>query len=85
MCTSAIIIDIGLGECQSIQAKSELSSGRYLQLEVEETFLLDVRRLAEDDCGAFDFVCNVAACEPEAPLNGVCREGLLKQRVQSTA
>ncbi|KAI8778693.1 hypothetical protein BgiBS90_019675 [Biomphalaria glabrata] len=68
MCTSAIIIDIGIDECQSAQAKSELSRGRHSKLELEETYLLDVRLLGEDDCGALDFVCNVAACEPAIPL-----------------
>ncbi|KAI8778616.1 hypothetical protein BgiBS90_021266 [Biomphalaria glabrata] len=53
--------------------------------EPEETYLLDVRLLSEDDFGALDFACNVAASEPEAPLRGVCREGLLRQRVRSTA
>ncbi|KAI8796148.1 hypothetical protein BgiBS90_003915, partial [Biomphalaria glabrata] len=65
-------------ECQSTQAKSELARRRHLQLELEETYLHDVRLLAEDDRVALDFVCNVAACEPEAHLRGVCREGLLK-------
>ncbi|KAI8791488.1 hypothetical protein BgiBS90_006952 [Biomphalaria glabrata] len=67
------------------EAKSELSRGRHSKLELEETYLLDVRLLSEDDCGALDFVCNVAACEPAAPLRGVCREGLLRQRVRSMA
>ncbi|KAK0057355.1 hypothetical protein Bpfe_013162 [Biomphalaria pfeifferi] len=44
-----------------------------------------MRLLPEDDRGALDFVCNVAACEPEPPLRGVCRKGLLKQRVRATA
>ncbi|KAI8780353.1 hypothetical protein BgiBS90_019547, partial [Biomphalaria glabrata] len=52
---------------------------------VTMTYLLDVRLLSEDDFGALDFACNVAASEPEAPLRGVCREGLLRQRVRSTA
>ncbi|KAK0057534.1 hypothetical protein Bpfe_013052 [Biomphalaria pfeifferi] len=85
ICTSAIIIDIGIDECQSIQAKSELTRGTHLQLELEETSLPDVRLLAEDNRGASDFVCNVAACEPGVPLRGVCREGLLIQCVRSTA
>ncbi|KAK0051170.1 hypothetical protein Bpfe_019480 [Biomphalaria pfeifferi] len=85
MCTSAIVIDIGIDECQSAHSKSELSRGRHLPLELEDTYLLDVRLLSEDDCGALDFVCNAAACEPAAPYRGVCREGLLKQRVRSTA
>ncbi|KAK0043260.1 hypothetical protein Bpfe_027255 [Biomphalaria pfeifferi] len=62
-----------------------MSRGRNFPLEPEETYLLDVRLLSEDDCGALDFVYNVAACEPAAPLRGVCREGLLRQRVRSTA
>ncbi|KAK0067230.1 hypothetical protein Bpfe_003328 [Biomphalaria pfeifferi] len=85
ICTSTIIIDIGIDDCQSNHSKSELSRGRHFPLEPEETSLLDVRLLTEDDCGALDFVCNVAACEPAAPLRGVCREGLLRQRVRSTA
>ncbi|KAI8793126.1 hypothetical protein BgiBS90_006115 [Biomphalaria glabrata] len=52
---------------------------------VTETYILDVRLLSEDDFGALDFVCNVAAFEPAAPLRGVCLEGLLIQRVRSTA
>ncbi|KAK0056942.1 hypothetical protein Bpfe_013594 [Biomphalaria pfeifferi] len=67
------------------EAKSELSRGRHSKLELEETYLLDVRLLAEDYFCALDFVCNVAACEPGAPLRGVCREGMLRQRVRSTA
>ncbi|KAI8761301.1 ATP-dependent RNA helicase DHX29 [Biomphalaria glabrata] len=85
ICTSTIIIDIGIDECQSNHSKSELSRERHFPLEPEETYLLDVRLLSEDDFGALDFVCNVAASEPEAPLRGVCREGLLRQRVRSTA
>ncbi|KAK0048196.1 alpha-actinin A [Biomphalaria pfeifferi] len=85
ICTSTIIIDIGIDECQSNHSKSELSRGRHFSLEPEETSLLNVRLLPEDDCGALDFVCNVAACEAAAPLRGVCREGLLRQRVRSTA
>ncbi|XP_055861355.1 uncharacterized protein LOC129921962 [Biomphalaria glabrata] len=85
ICTSTIIIDIGIDECQSNHSKSELSRGRHFPLEPEETYLLDVRLLSEDDFGALDFACNVAASEPEAPLRGVCREGLLRQRVRSTA
>ncbi|KAI8794199.1 hypothetical protein BgiBS90_004575 [Biomphalaria glabrata] len=85
ICTSTIIIDIGIDECQSNHSKSELPRGRHFPLEPEETYLLDVRLLSEDDCGALDFVCNVAACEPAAPLRGVFREGLLRQRVRSTA
>ncbi|KAI8775356.1 hypothetical protein BgiBS90_023832 [Biomphalaria glabrata] len=68
MCTSAIIIDIGIvaiDECQSIQTKSELARERHLQLELEETYLLDVRLFAEDDRGSPNFVRNLAACEPE--------------------
>ncbi|KAK0068346.1 ATP-dependent RNA helicase DHX29 [Biomphalaria pfeifferi] len=42
MCTSAIIIDIGKDECQSIQAKYELTRGRPLQLELEKAHRLDV-------------------------------------------
>ncbi|KAI8780789.1 hypothetical protein BgiBS90_018140 [Biomphalaria glabrata] len=80
-----MIIDIGIDECQSNHSKAELSRGRHFLLEPEETYLLDVRLLSEDDCGALDFVCNVAACEPAAPLRSVCREGLLRQRVRSTA
>ncbi|KAK0056157.1 hypothetical protein Bpfe_014558 [Biomphalaria pfeifferi] len=76
---------MGINECQSTHSKSELSRGRHIPLELEETYLLDVKLLSEDDCGALDFVCNVAACEPEAPLRGVCREGLMKQCVRSTA
>ncbi|KAI8794053.1 hypothetical protein BgiBS90_004429 [Biomphalaria glabrata] len=83
ICTSTIIIDIGIG--QSNHSKSELSRERHFPLEPEETYLLDVRLLSEDDFGALDFACNVAASEPEAPLRGVCREGLLRQRVRSTA
>ncbi|KAK0054141.1 hypothetical protein Bpfe_016408 [Biomphalaria pfeifferi] len=79
MCISAIII-IGIDECKSIKAKSELSRGRPLQHGLEKAYLLDVRLLAEDNCGALDFVCNVAEGEPAAPLRDVCREGLLKQR-----
>ncbi|KAK0041234.1 hypothetical protein Bpfe_029327 [Biomphalaria pfeifferi] len=83
MCT-AIIIDIGIEKkCQSSQAKSELARGRHLQL--EETYLLDVRLLAAGDCGALDFVCNVASCEPAVSLGGVSQEGLLRQRFRSTA
>ncbi|KAI8796992.1 hypothetical protein BgiBS90_002169, partial [Biomphalaria glabrata] len=85
ICTSTIIIDIGIDECQSNHSKSELSRGRHFPLEPEETYLLDVRLLSEDDCGELDFVCNVAAWEPAAPLRGVCREGILRQRVRSTA
>ncbi|KAI8793913.1 ATP-dependent RNA helicase DHX29 [Biomphalaria glabrata] len=85
ICTSTIIIDIGIDECQSNHSKSELSRERHFPLEPEETYLLDVRLLTEDDFGALDFACNVAASEPEAPLRGVCREGLLRQRVRSTA
>ncbi|KAI8785689.1 hypothetical protein BgiBS90_013047 [Biomphalaria glabrata] len=77
-CTSTIIIDIGIDECQSNHSKSELSKGRHFILEPEETYLLDVRQLSEDDFGALDFACNVTASEPEAPLRGVCREGLLR-------
>ncbi|KAK0063340.1 hypothetical protein Bpfe_006981 [Biomphalaria pfeifferi] len=62
-----------------------LSRGRHFPLEPEETYLLDVRLLSEDDCGALDFVWNVAASEPAAPLRGVCREGLRRRRVRSTA
>ncbi|KAI8797381.1 alpha-actinin A [Biomphalaria glabrata] len=83
--TSTIIIDIGIDECQSNHSKSELSRERHFPLEPEETYLLDVRLLSEDDFGALDFACNVAASEPEAPLRGVCLEGLLRQRVRSTA
>ncbi|KAI8779453.1 hypothetical protein BgiBS90_020435 [Biomphalaria glabrata] len=79
ICTSTIIIDIGIDECQSNHSKSELSKGRHFPLEPEETYLLDVRLLSEDDFGALDFACNVAASEPAAPLRGVCREGLLRQ------
>ncbi|KAI8759604.1 ATP-dependent RNA helicase DHX29 [Biomphalaria glabrata] len=82
ICTSTIIIDIGIDECQSNHSKSELSRERHFPLEPEETYLLDVRLLSEDDFGALDFACNVAASEPEAPLRGVCREGLLRQRVR---
>ncbi|KAI8734917.1 ATP-dependent RNA helicase DHX29 [Biomphalaria glabrata] len=85
ICTSTIIIDIGIDECQSNHSKSELSRERHFPLEPEETYLLDVRLLSEDDCGALDFACNVAASEPAAPLRGVSREGLLRQRVRSTA
>ncbi|KAK0070381.1 alpha-actinin A [Biomphalaria pfeifferi] len=85
ICTSAIIIDIGIDECQSIQVKSELAGRRHSKLELEETYLLDVRLLGEGDCGALDFVCNVAGCELAAPLRAVCRESLLRQRVRSTA
>ncbi|KAI8788719.1 alpha-actinin A [Biomphalaria glabrata] len=85
ICTSTIIIDIGIDECQSNHSKSELSRERHFPLEPVETYLLDVRLLSEDDFGALDFACNVAASEPEAPLRGVCREGLLRQRVRSTA
>ncbi|KAI8782524.1 alpha-actinin A, partial [Biomphalaria glabrata] len=85
ICTSTIIIDIGIDECQSNHSKSELSGERHFPLEPEETYLLDERLLSEDDFGALDFACNVAASEPEAPLRGVCREGLLRQRVRSTA
>ncbi|KAI8796650.1 hypothetical protein BgiBS90_001827, partial [Biomphalaria glabrata] len=85
ICTSTIIIDIGIDECQSDYSKSEPSRGRHFPLETEETCILDVRLLSEDDCGALDFVCNVTACEPAAPLRGVCGEGLLRQRVRSTA
>ncbi|KAI8794740.1 hypothetical protein BgiBS90_005116 [Biomphalaria glabrata] len=76
---------LSIDKCQSIQDESELARGRQLQLELADTYLLDERLLAEDDRGALDFVYNFAACEPKAPLRGVCREGLLKQRVQSTA
>ncbi|KAI8780534.1 hypothetical protein BgiBS90_017885 [Biomphalaria glabrata] len=48
-------------ECQSIQVKSELAGRKHSKLELEKVYLLDVRLLAEDDCGALDFVCNVAA------------------------
>ncbi|KAI8797174.1 hypothetical protein BgiBS90_002351, partial [Biomphalaria glabrata] len=85
ICTSTIIIDIGIDECQSNHSKSELSRERHFPLEPEENYLLDVRLLSGDDFGALDFACNVAASEPEAPLRGVCREGLLRQRVRSTA
>ncbi|KAI8775857.1 ATP-dependent RNA helicase DHX29 [Biomphalaria glabrata] len=85
ICTSTIIIGIGIDECQSDYSKSEPSRGRHFPLETEETCILDVKLLSEDDCGALDFACNVAASEPEAPLRGVCREGLLRQRVRSTA
>ncbi|KAI8742861.1 hypothetical protein BgiBS90_034362, partial [Biomphalaria glabrata] len=61
-------------ECQSDHSKSEPSRGRHFPLETEETCILDVRLLSEDDCGALDFVCNVAGCEPAASLRGVCRE-----------
>ncbi|KAK0046011.1 hypothetical protein Bpfe_024590 [Biomphalaria pfeifferi] len=80
MCTSAIIIDIGIDECQSTHFKSELSRGRHPQRELEETYLLDVRLLAEDDRAALDFVCSVAACEPAVSFKCVCQEGLQKQR-----
>ncbi|KAI8797856.1 hypothetical protein BgiBS90_000159 [Biomphalaria glabrata] len=70
---------------ESNHSKSDLSRGRHFPLEPEETYLLNVRLLSEDDCGALDFVCNVAACEPAAPLRGVCWEGLLRQCVRSTA
>ncbi|KAK0066845.1 hypothetical protein Bpfe_003580 [Biomphalaria pfeifferi] len=68
MCTSAIIIDIGIDECQSIQAKSELTRGRTLRLELEKAYRLEVRLIADDDCGALDFICNVVSCELAAPL-----------------
>ncbi|KAK0067258.1 hypothetical protein Bpfe_003356 [Biomphalaria pfeifferi] len=84
MCT-AIITDNGIDECQSTQAKSKLTRGRHLQLELEETYLLDLRLLAAGDCGALNFVCNLAACEPETFLRGICREGLLKHRARATA
>ncbi|KAI8761453.1 hypothetical protein BgiBS90_031238 [Biomphalaria glabrata] len=58
-------------ECQSNHSKSELSRERHFPLEPEETYLLDVRLLSEDDFGALDFACNVAASELEAPLRGV--------------
>ncbi|KAI8779568.1 hypothetical protein BgiBS90_018762 [Biomphalaria glabrata] len=51
----------------------------------QETYLLDVRLLAVGNCGALNFVCNLAACEPETFLRGVCREGLLKHRARATA
>ncbi|KAI8767636.1 hypothetical protein BgiBS90_028942 [Biomphalaria glabrata] len=70
---------------EETEVKSELARGRHLQLEVEETYLLDARLLDEDDRGALDFVCNVAACKPAVFLRGFCREGLLEQRVRSTA
>ncbi|KAI8793890.1 hypothetical protein BgiBS90_004266, partial [Biomphalaria glabrata] len=70
ICTSTIIIDIGIDECQSDHSKSELSRERHFPLEPEETYLLDVRLLSEDDFGALDFACNLAASEPEAPLRG---------------
>ncbi|KAI8778757.1 hypothetical protein BgiBS90_019739 [Biomphalaria glabrata] len=85
MCTSKIIIDIGIDECQSTNFKSELSRGRHLQRELEETYLLDVRLLSEDDRGALDFVCSVAACEPAVSFKGVCQEGLQKQLARETA
>ncbi|KAK0060035.1 hypothetical protein Bpfe_010563 [Biomphalaria pfeifferi] len=85
MCTSAIIIDTGIYECQSAHSKSELSRGRHLQRELEETYLLDVRLLAEDDWGAYDFICSVAACEPAVSFKYVCQDGLLKQRARATA
>ncbi|KAK0065886.1 hypothetical protein Bpfe_004683 [Biomphalaria pfeifferi] len=80
ICT-ATIIDIGIDECQSTQAKSELARGRHLQLELEETYLLDVRLLAAGDCGALNLQlgCKLSF------LRGVCREGLLRQRVRATA
>ncbi|XP_013096342.2 uncharacterized protein LOC106079684 isoform X1 [Biomphalaria glabrata] len=83
MCTSAIIIDIGTDECQSAHFKSKLSRGRHLQL--EETYLLNVKLLAEDDRGALDFVSSVAACEPAVSFKGFCQEGLQKQRARVTA
>ncbi|KAI8793811.1 hypothetical protein BgiBS90_004187, partial [Biomphalaria glabrata] len=70
ICTSTIIIDIGIDECQSNHSKSELSRERHFPLEPEETYLLDERLLSEDDFGALDFACNVAASEPEARLRG---------------
>ncbi|KAI8741926.1 hypothetical protein BgiBS90_034902 [Biomphalaria glabrata] len=71
MCTSASIIDISLDECQSIQAKSGLTRRRPLQIKPEKAYLLDVRLLADDDCGALDFVCNVAEGEP-ATIDNTC-------------
>ncbi|KAI8798084.1 hypothetical protein BgiBS90_000387, partial [Biomphalaria glabrata] len=70
---SAVCVCV-VDECQSNHSKSELSRGRHFPLEPEETYLLDVRLLSEDNCGALDFACNVAASEPAAPLRGVCRE-----------
>ncbi|KAI8794041.1 alpha-actinin A [Biomphalaria glabrata] len=85
ICTSTIIIDIGIDECQSDYSKSEPSRGRHFPLETEETCILEVKLLSEDDCGALDFACNVAASKPAVPLRGDCREGLLRQRVRSTS
>ncbi|KAI8738592.1 hypothetical protein BgiBS90_035736 [Biomphalaria glabrata] len=85
MCTFAIISDIGIDECQSNHSKSEQSRGRHLPNEIEETYLLDARLLAENDWGALDLVCNMAEGEPAAllrgaetvcPINGcVCKNG----------
>ncbi|KAI8779944.1 hypothetical protein BgiBS90_019138 [Biomphalaria glabrata] len=63
----------------------DLNEMKTFSIKPEETYLLDVRLLSEDDFGALDFACNVAASEPEAPLRDVCREDLLRQRVRSTA
>ncbi|KAI8797631.1 hypothetical protein BgiBS90_002808, partial [Biomphalaria glabrata] len=57
-------------ETEDYHSKSELSRERHFPLEPEETYLLDVRLLSEDDFGALDFACNLAASEPEAPLRG---------------
>ncbi|KAK0050620.1 hypothetical protein Bpfe_019957 [Biomphalaria pfeifferi] len=69
------------------QAKEEIGLLVKKQLPVDLLVkkLHDLRLLSEDDCGALDFDCNVAACEHAAPLRGVCREGLPRQRVRLTA
>ncbi|KAI8767206.1 hypothetical protein BgiBS90_029354 [Biomphalaria glabrata] len=85
MCTSAIVIDIGIDECQSTQTKSELSRGRHWKLELEENYLLDVSLLDDGECGALDFVCNVAACEPAVFIKEFCKECLQKQRAGKKA
>ncbi|KAI8793824.1 alpha-actinin A [Biomphalaria glabrata] len=71
ICTSTII-DIGIDECQSNHSKSELSRGRHFPLEPEETYLLDVRLLSEDDCGALDLQrgCKQTCSSLERRLSG---------------
>ncbi|KAK0069234.1 hypothetical protein Bpfe_001416 [Biomphalaria pfeifferi] len=70
-----IIIEIGIDECQLIQAKSKQAREIQLKLEgrAQETYHLDMRLLVEVDCYVLHFDCNVSACETAAPLRkGVC-------------
>ncbi|KAI8761451.1 alpha-actinin A [Biomphalaria glabrata] len=88
MCTSTIIIGIGIDECQSDYSKSELSRERHFPLEPEETYLLDVRLLSEDDfgvglclqrgckrtCSSLERRLSGRSAETACPINGCAEE-----------